>query len=112
MRAELPSGKLPTAGYGADLPVQPLDHLVGADESPVFIGKITVGQGFLNAIVHLLVSLLPFHGTEFLHRSFGLLSGGFLALLGMDGRFYAFSLKNGVLLRNNMKIEKQRADHY
>ena len=46
-------------GAVADLPVQPLNHIIGADASPVLAGKITVGQGFLNAILH----LLGCHGT-------------------------------------------------
>ena len=38
------------AGPAADLPVQPLDHVVGADARPVFAGKIAVGQRLLNAM--------------------------------------------------------------
>ena len=30
------------AGPAADLPVQPLDHVVGTDAGPVFAGKIAV----------------------------------------------------------------------
>ena len=37
------------AGSAADLPVQPLDHVVGADARPVLAGKITIGQRFLDA---------------------------------------------------------------
>ena len=33
----------------ADLPVQPFDHVVGADARPVLAGKITIGQRFLDA---------------------------------------------------------------
>ena len=33
----------------ADLPVQPLNHVVGADARPVLAGKIAVGQRFLDA---------------------------------------------------------------
>ena len=36
------------AGSAADLTVQPLDHVVGADACPVFAGKIAVGQRLLN----------------------------------------------------------------
>ena len=32
------------AGSAADLTVQPLDHVVGADARPVLAGKIAVGQ--------------------------------------------------------------------
>ena len=39
----------------ADLPVQPLNDIVGTDTGPVFTWEITVGQRFLNAIFHLLV---------------------------------------------------------
>ena len=40
----------------ADLPVQPLDHVVGADAGPVFAGKIAVSQCLLNAVLDLLGS--------------------------------------------------------
>ena len=33
-----------------DLPVQPLDHVVGADARPMLAGKIAVGQRFLCTI--------------------------------------------------------------
>ena len=33
-----------------DLPVQPLDHVVGTDARPVLAGKSAVGQRFLNAV--------------------------------------------------------------
>jgi hypothetical protein len=46
------------AGSAADFPVQPLDHVVGADARPVFAGKIVVGQRLLNAVLDLLGSLL------------------------------------------------------
>ena len=73
------------AGAAADLPVQPLNHIIGADASPVLAGKIAVGQRFLNAIFHLLGGLFQLHGAQLLHYGFGLLAGGFLALLGVDG---------------------------
>ena len=38
------------AGAPADLPVQPLDHVVGTDARPVLAGKIAVGQRLLNAM--------------------------------------------------------------
>ena len=47
-------------GTAADLPVQPLNYIVGSDASPVFAGEITVGQRFLNAILHLLGGLFSF----------------------------------------------------
>ena len=37
------------AGSAADLTVQPLDHVVGADTRPMLAGKIAVGQRLLNA---------------------------------------------------------------
>ena len=46
------------AGSAADLPIQPLDHIVCADAGPVFAGKIAVGQRFLNAVLDLLGGLL------------------------------------------------------
>ena len=33
------------AGPAADFPVQPLDHVVGADAGPVFAGKVTIKAG-------------------------------------------------------------------
>ena len=36
-------------GPAADLPVQPLNHVVGGDPGPVLIGKITVSQRFFYA---------------------------------------------------------------
>ena len=36
------------AGSAADLTVQPLNHVVGADTRPMLAGKIAVGQRFLN----------------------------------------------------------------
>ena len=38
------------AGPAADLAVQPLDHVVGADTRPMLAGKIAVGQRFLCTI--------------------------------------------------------------
>ena len=49
----------------ADLPVQPLNNIVGSDVSPVLAGKITVGQGLLNTVLNFFSGLLQFHGTEF-----------------------------------------------
>ena len=71
-------------GAAADLPVQPFKDIVGADTGPVLTGKIAVGQRFFNAVLHLLGGLLQSHGMEFLHHRFSLLSGRFLALLGVD----------------------------
>ena len=51
------------AGPPADLTVQPLNHVVGADARPVLAGKIAVGQRFLNAVLDLLGGLLQLHGA-------------------------------------------------
>ena len=72
------------AGPAADLPVQPLDHVVGADARPVLAGKIAVGQRFLNAVLDLLGSFLQFHGAQLGDHGFRLLAGRFFALLGVD----------------------------
>ena len=48
-------------GAAADLPVEPLNDVIGADPCPVFRRKSVVGQRLLNAIFHLLGSLLQFH---------------------------------------------------
>ena len=66
------------AGAAADLTVQPLDHIVGADACPMLAGKIAVGQRFLNAV------LLPLHGAQFGNDRFSLLAGCLFALLGVD----------------------------
>ena len=66
----------------ADLPVQPFNHIVGADASPVLTGKIAVSQRFLNSILHLLSSLFQLHREQLLHLGF--LPGSLLALLGVD----------------------------
>ena len=34
-----------------DLPVQPLDHVVGTDARPVLAGKVTIGQCLLDAVL-------------------------------------------------------------
>ena len=72
------------AGPAADLTVQPLDHVVGADAGPVFAGKIAVGQRFLNAVLDLLSCLLQFHSAQLFHHSLRLLAGRFFALLRVD----------------------------
>ena len=71
-------------GPVADLTVQPLNHVVGADASPMLAGKVTVGQRLLDAVLDLLGSLLQLHGSQFGNNRFRLLAGGLLALLRMD----------------------------
>lgn len=56
------------AGSAADLPIQPLNHVVGTDARPVLAGKIAVGQRFLDTVLDLPGSLLQLHGTQ-LHKS-------------------------------------------
>ena len=80
----LPAHHAGAAGAAANLPVQPLNDIVGADTAPVFTGEIAVGQSLLNAIFYLLCGLFQLHSTQFLHHSFGLLPGCFLALLSVD----------------------------
>ena len=46
------------AGPAADLAVQSLDHVVGADASPVLAGKIAVSQRLLDAVFDLLGSFI------------------------------------------------------
>ncbi len=61
-KAELPSGKVPTCPrLAADLPVEPLNDIVGTDPSPVLGREITVSQCLLNAVLHILGSLFQFH---------------------------------------------------
>lgn len=42
-------------GAPADLTVQPLDHVISADAGPMFVGKVTIGQCLLNAVLDLLL---------------------------------------------------------
>ena len=48
-------------------------------------GKAAVGQRFLNAVLNLLGRLLQLHRSQLGNHGFRLLTGGFLALLHMDG---------------------------
>ena len=50
-------------GAAADLPVQPFNDVVGADTSPIFAGKIALGQRFFNAILYLLGCFFQLHGA-------------------------------------------------
>jgi len=68
----------------ADLTVQPLDHVVGADARPMLAGKIAVGQCLLNAVLDLLGSFLQFHGAQLGDHGLRLLAGRLLTLLGVD----------------------------
>ena len=62
----------------ADLTVQSLDHVVGADAGPMLAGKIAVGQRFLNAVLDLLGSLLQLHGAQLGNHGLCLLAGRLL----------------------------------
>ena len=56
-------------------------------------------QLFLNTVLHLFGSLFQLHRTQLLHHCCGLLTGSFLALLGVDRleHFgYQFPLERGV----------------
>ena len=44
-----------------NLPVQPLNGIVGPDLDPMFRRKVTVGQGFLNPGLHLFRRLRQLH---------------------------------------------------
>ena len=95
----------------ADLPVQPLDHVVGTDARPVFAGKIAVGQRLLNAVLDLLGGLLQLHGAQLGDHGLLLLSGRLFALLSVDRLehfFHNFDLgfgHNG----ENVAVEMHRA---
>ena len=71
-------------GAAADLPVQSLNDIIGLDTGPVFTWKLTVGQSFLNAVLHLPGGLLQFRAAQLLHHGSGFLSGSFPALLGVE----------------------------
>ena len=68
----------------ADFPVQPFNHIVGANPGPVLAGKITVSQRFLNTVLHLLGSLFQFHFPKLGHHGFSLFTGSLFAFLGVD----------------------------
>ena len=59
-------------GPVADLPVQPFNHIVGADPCPMLIGEITVSQRFLDVVLHLLGSFLQLHFLQLRDYSLGL----------------------------------------
>jgi len=41
------------SGAAADLPVEPFNDIVGTDTSPVFAGKVAIGQRLFNTILYL-----------------------------------------------------------
>ena len=70
------------AGSAADLPIQPLNHVIGTDARPMLAGKIAVGQRFLDTVLDLLGSLLPLHGAQSGNDRFSLVAGRLLGSLG------------------------------
>lgn len=70
------------AGSAADLPIQPLNHVVATDARPMLAGKIAVGQHFLDTVLDLLVSLLQLHGAQFGNDCFSLVAGRLFCSLG------------------------------
>ena len=99
------------AGPAADLPVQPLDHVVGTDAGPVFAGKIAVGQCLLHAILDFLGSLLQLHRSQLVDHGLCLLAGCLFALLRVDRLehfCHNFDLGFGHN-RENVAVEMHRA---
>ena len=95
----------------ADLPVQPLDHVVCTDARPVLAGKIAVGQRLLNAVLDLFGGLLQLHGAQLGDHGFRLLTGRFFALLGVD-RLEHFCHNFDLRFRHNREsvaVEMHRA---
>ena len=86
-------------GAATELPIEPLNDIVGADASPVFAGEIAAGESLLNTILYLFGCLLQFHRTKFFYDGFDFLPGSFLALLGVDCLSIlatSFTLERGV----------------
>ena len=71
-------------GMAADLPVQSFNDIVDTDTSPVFSGKIAVGQCFFNAVLHLPGDFFQLQGTQFFYHGSGFLTDSFLTLPGVD----------------------------
>ena len=72
------------AGAPANLTVQPLDHVVGADACPVLAGEIAVGQRLLDAVLDLLGGLLQLHGAQLGNNGLCFLAGRLFALRRVD----------------------------
>ena len=56
----------------ADLSVEPFDHIVGADSSPVFVGEFAIGQCFLYTVLDLFAA-----SFSFISRSWAITSSAF-----------------------------------
>ena len=98
-------------GASADLTVQPLDHIVGADARPMLAGEVTVGQRLLNAVLDLLGGLLQLHGAQLGDHGLCLLAGRPFALLSVDRLehfCHNFDLGFGHN-RENVAVEMHRA---
>ena len=75
-------------GAAADLPVQPLNHIVGSDASPVFAGEIAVSQRLLNTITAL--TCTPFV------RQYGILNNKWGVLLYQHKQYRRMLKAKGV----------------
>ena len=75
--------RLDHASSSANLAVQPLEHIIGADARPVLAGKVAVGRHLLNAVLDLLGGCIAFSSATtafaFLREAF-LLSCAWIAL--------------------------------
>ena len=68
----------------ADLTIQPLDYIVGADARPMLAWEVAVGQRLLDTVLDLLGSPLQLHRSQLGNNSFRFFTRGFLVLLCMD----------------------------
>ena len=71
-------------GTSANLTVQPLDHIVGADTCPMLAWKVAVGKRFFNAILHFLRCFFQLHRFQLGDDSFCFFTGGIFIFLCMD----------------------------
>ena len=83
------------SGTSANLPVQSLNNVVGADASPMFCRKIAVGKRFFSAILHLPGNFFQLHGPQFINNRFGFFSGSFL-WMALSILATSFALDRGV----------------
>lgn len=72
-------------GAAVNLPVESLNHIVGPDPSPVFGGKVTVGQCFPNTVLYFLSRLFQLHFPQLSNHGFSLFTSSLLTLLSVDG---------------------------
>ncbi len=87
-------------GSTANLPVESLNYIVGADPRPVFIGELALGQGFLHAVLDLFRRLLQLHLTQLGNHQFGLFAGGLLlswAWIALSIFATIFTLERGTI---------------